>query len=246
MPSWCGSARKRARGCVAVSSAGVIAGLIWAAAPLQAKDLTPAQSVAERFPATWNPSAPAKRTASAVQAQEDAANLFSPTPTYGLASAESRPATPSGLMAYADADRSTVVTKTVRVQAPVEAPVERVSAPAERVAALVPAPKAKPPAKPTNHILNDGQIASIKARLRLTPQQEYYWPGVEQALRGIAYKMNKGASHGKLAAIDPNSAEVQQLKSAAVPLIMSFNDEQKNEVRQLAYVMGLEKLAQAF
>jgi hypothetical protein len=58
--------------------------------------------------------------------------------------------------------------------------------------------------------------------------------------------MNKGASHGKLAAIDPNSAEVQQLKSAAVPLIMSFNDEQKNEVRQLAYVMGLEKLAQAF
>jgi hypothetical protein len=231
MRQWFGSARERAWGNFAILSAGGIAGLLWAAGPLAAKDLTPAQVVAQRFPVAWTP-APANRTASA-DAQQ---SLFNPTPTYGLASAESRPATPNGLMAYADPEQSTVVEKTVRRAQPVLSPAERTAATTA---------KAKP-AKPSNQILNDAQIASIKTRLKLNRDQEYYWPGVESALRGIAYKMNKGANHGKLAAIDPNSAEVQQLKSAAIPLLMSFNDEQKNEVRQLAYVMGLEKLAQAF
>ena len=40
--------------------------------------------------------------------------------------------------------------------------------------------------------------------------------------------------------------EVQGLKSAAMPLIMSFNDEQKDEVRSLAHVMGLDQLASQF
>jgi hypothetical protein len=211
-----------------------------ACSPVEAKDLTPAQVVAQRFPAAWNPAPPPAKTASAA----DQHSLFNPAPTYGLASAESRPATPSGLMAYADPEQSTVVEKSVRRSAsPVLPPAERASAPAPQAKV---APKPAKPAAPTNTILNDSQIASIKTRLRLTPSQEYYWPGVEQALRGIAYRMNKGGSHGKAAAIDPNSPEVQQLKSAAIPLLMSFNDEQKNEVRQLAYVMGLEKLAQAF
>jgi hypothetical protein len=39
---------------------------------------------------------------------------------------------------------------------------------------------------------------------------------------------------------------VQGLKSAAVPLIMSFNSEQKEEVRNLAHVMGLDQLASQF
>ena len=46
-----------------------------------------------------------------------------------------------------------------------------------------------------------------------------------------------------VASLDPDSAEVQGLKSAAFPLIMSFSDEQRNEVRSLAHVMGLDKLA---
>ena len=36
-------------------------------------------------------------------------------------------------------------------------------------------------------MLNDAQIASIKARLHLTPDQERMWPAVEAALRNIAY-----------------------------------------------------------
>jgi len=46
------------------------------------------------------------------------------------------------------------------------------------------------------------------------------------------------------AVIDPNA--VQGLKSAAVPLIMSFNTEQKEEVRNLVHVMGLDQLAAQF
>jgi hypothetical protein len=46
--------------------------------------------------------------------------------------------------------------------------------------------------------------------------------------------------------IDPNSAEVKQLKSAAFPLIMSLREDQKQEVRQLAHTMGLSKVASMF
>jgi hypothetical protein len=101
--------------------------------------------------------------------------------------------------------------------------------------------------------LNDAQIASIKGRLHLTPDQERMWPAVEAALRNIAYAnardaRRRGVPPGATdaAAIDPNGAEVANLKSAAIPLIMSFDDEQRNEVRSLAHVMGLDRLASEF
>lgn len=104
-------------------------------------------------------------------------------------------------------------------------------------------------------MLNDAQIASIKERLHLTPDQERMWPGVEAALRNIAYaKAHDGHGRGApagadaaaLAALSPDSTEVQDLKSAAIPLILSFSEEQKDEVRSLAHVMGLDRLASEF
>jgi hypothetical protein len=101
-------------------------------------------------------------------------------------------------------------------------------------------------------ILNDAQIASIKARLHLTPDQEDMWPAVEAALRNLAYtRAREARRHGtnadaQLASADPNGVEVQGLKSAAIPLLMSFNSEQKDEVRNLAHVMGLDQLASQF
>lgn len=119
------------------------------------------------------------------------------------------------------------------------------------------APKiAAAPHRPVNerpgYMLNDTQIASIKDRLHLTPDQEQMWPAVEAALRNIAYahaqqarnRAVSGNSAAQAAAIDPNA--VQGLKSAAVPLILSFNSEQKEEVRNLAHVMGLDQLATQF
>ena len=100
-------------------------------------------------------------------------------------------------------------------------------------------------------VLNDAQIASIKERLNLTPAQEAMWPPVEAALRKISYVRNPAdaqnrraqQSSERLAFIDPDGAEVRQLKYAAVPLFMRLNDDQKREVNSLAYVMGLSKVA---
>src|SRR5271170_4814098 len=101
-------------------------------------------------------------------------------------------------------------------------------------------------------VLNDAQIASIKTRLHLSPDQEQMWPGVEAALRNIAYakahdgRRRSGADTTDVASLDPYGPEVQGLKSAAFPLIMSFSDEQRSEVRTLAHVMGLDQLASQF
>jgi hypothetical protein len=140
------------------------------------------------------------------------------------------------------------------------------SAPA--VAAPPPAPPtvaAKPqtPAAPARYVssrpgsvLNYAQIASIKKRLNLTPDQEPFWPAVETALRNVSYvgkareikvaSLGNGTGAGHMTYIDTNSAEVQQLKSAALPLIMRLNDEQKREVKSMAYIMGLESVASVF
>jgi hypothetical protein len=228
------SAQQRARRRYAVIGAVIVAslaGLLVGWSEAQSKDLTPAEVVALRFPSAW--SNLAARPASAVTAVARNQILFEPNPSYDLASADSKPVIPSGVLAYGDPVESMASKAT-------PAPEAR---PTERRASLVPTlPPAKP--KPDNHILNDAQIASIKARLKLTPDQQRYWPGVEAALRGIAYKINKAG--GKLAAVDADSAEVQQLKSAAIPLIMMFSEQQKSEVRQLVQVMGLQKLAAQF
>jgi len=43
--------------------------------------------------------------------------------------------------------------------------------------------------------------------------------------------------------IDPDAAEVQQLKFAAMPLLFQLREDQKREVRSLARLMGLEQVA---
>jgi hypothetical protein len=102
-------------------------------------------------------------------------------------------------------------------------------------------------AKRPGYMLSDAQIADIKRRLRLTPDQEQMWPAVASALRNIGAQGEREARwRGASAAIDPDSPQVQDLKSAAIPLLMSFSDEQKDEVRDLAHHMGLDQLASEF
>ena len=111
-----------------------------------------------------------------------------------------------------------------------------------------PVPKlaAKPAPQKSYALLSDAQIAGIKERLKLSPDQEYYWPGVENALRAVARKLHatrQADPHAAAAAIDPDSAEVQQLKSAAMPLLFQLREDQKREVRALARLIGLEQVA---
>jgi hypothetical protein len=135
--------------------------------------------------------------------------------------------------------------------ADIEAAAETAKAVTPAQADALPAPsKPKVATQPQKNyaFLSDAQIAGIKQRLHLTSDQEYYWPGIEQALRGIARKIqaarlsNPNANAGS---IDPDSQEVQQLKSAAMPLLFQLRDDQKEEVRKLARVIGLEKVASA-
>jgi hypothetical protein len=130
----------------------------------------------------------------------------------------------------------------------IEAP--KIAAPAAMPPAVSAPPKPKaanqPPPQKSYALLSDMQIASIKQRLRLSSDQEYYWPGVERALRAVARKIHatrKADPNATGAPIDPETAEVQQLKSAAMPLLFQLREDQKEEVRKLARMIGLEKVA---
>lgn len=99
-----------------------------------------------------------------------------------------------------------------------------------------------------NTILSDEQIAGVKERMKLSPYQAQQWPAIEAALRKIAAKLNrntKGGAEITAASIDPDSPEVQDLKSAAMPLLFTLSEDQKREVRSLAHVIGLDAVASA-
>jgi hypothetical protein len=136
------------------------------------------------------------------------------------------------------------------------------AAPTRAVAAAAPAqPKPAAKKKGNGELFNEAQLASIKTRLKLSDYQEQYWPPVENALRAIGHAVAKSNTPPKTTAlgyanandssrlaaqIDPDSEEVSQLKSAAFPLIMSMNDDQKQMVRNIAHVLGLERVASSF
>jgi hypothetical protein len=220
MPHWPGNAVHGVATAI-LSVGGIGLCLVWCAPPGKGAEMSPAQTVAYRFPANWG-------------------SLGQRLPTVA-GQAAGGPRAVASLIAS-----STPVTLPERANAYAD-PSADGAAEGKRASVASGEDRAgKPhPAKSTNSVFNDAQIASIKARLRLTPEQERYWPVVEAALRNITY--GKDGSHkGKLATVDPNSPAVQQLKTAAMPLLVSFSDEQKNQVRLLARLMGLEQVAQAF
>jgi hypothetical protein len=127
------------------------------------------------------------------------------------------------------------------------APVD-IAMPKAAARATTPKPKLvnKPAPQKSYALLSDVQIAGIKERLRLSSDQESYWPAVESALRAVARKIDATRQtdpNAVGAPIDPDAAEVQQLKSAAMPLLFQLREDQKQEVRTLARIIGLEKVA---
>lgn len=129
---------------------------------------------------------------------------------------------------------------------PADIGLPKVVAPPVAPAAAPPKPKAVAKPQKNYALLSDIQIAGIKERLKLSAAQESYWPPVESALRAVARKIHAGRQANPNAAgvpIDPEAAEVQQLKSAAMPLLFQLREDQKSEVRSLARIIGLEKVA---
>jgi hypothetical protein len=260
-----------------IGIAGLVAG--WGASPVEPIALAPADVVALRFPADWNddddtattpaatlPAIPSGSYALASAGERDAALLFSPRPSFPQV--RPRPemaAAPSVAPAIVVPSRTEPTTELKaepktesktepKSQAKLEPKPAAMSEPKPaRVAAATPEPRPAPRArKDSGALFNAAQLASIKSRLRLSPNQEEYWPAVESALRDIGWKATHddtrkpGARPNLAATIDPNSDEVQRLKSAAFPLIMSMNEDQKREVRMLAQVMGLQQVAASF
>jgi hypothetical protein len=191
-------------------------------------ELSAADVVALRFPYELEkadlPTTPATNDTATSEADETLA-LFDPNPTYPtITPSDAQEAPPPTPPQAADPDAR---------PAPITTGTSELTAAAHRNSA-------RPGA-----VLSDGQIAGIKRRLRLTPQQQQMWPAVEVALRSLSYpKKSDGARKGS--AIDTNSPEVQQLTSAAYPLVMSFSDDQKRELHEIAHVAGLEQLVPKF
>jgi hypothetical protein len=205
-----------------------------------------AEAVALRFPQEWN--APATTTLAAVRISRPDADLFRPVPMIPPSQSQASVEERAEQSAATAADRM----QTASLEAAAPLPAKTVGLAPRPSPAAPKAPAAAHPsaASRAGYILDDAQIVSIKARLHLTPDQERMWPAVEAALRNMAYKRSQqaaargGARNVQAAAVDPEA--VEGLKSAAVPLIMSFSSEQKDEVRSLVHVMGLDQLASQF
>jgi len=224
----------------------------WNGSVPRSPELSAAQAVALRFPQDLDEASPLTvafaTTANAAVRGNTQLALFSPQPMGASA--------PQASVQQASAAQLPTPQATMQL------------ASAEQTAAALPQPASatkrpngvKPVAaavhnrddRASGYMLNDAQIASIKTRLHLTPDQEQMWPAVEAALRNIAYTRSREARrHGapantQVASADADGVDVRDLKSAAIPLIMSFNSEQKDEVRNLAHVMGLDQLATQF
>jgi len=184
-------------------------------------EMAPSDKVGLRFPADWAETAaePAAPPAPPVTlASADPSILFSPQPTYAANDA----ANPNMIEAKA----------APAAAAPAAAPPPKVA-----VASLMPKPKPKPR---SNAVLNDSQLASIKRRLNLTPEQERYWPAIEAELRKMEYTKSQGGN--RTASIDMSKVNVDGLKSAGFPLVMSFSDDQRRELKSLTHLLGLESV----
>jgi hypothetical protein len=182
------------------------------------------QAIAARFPESrgqLNNARPGTLMAGLMQAKQQQIALFTPDPSVPADSAR-----------LSDGPVQVALGKTFGPEWPQGKP------------AATAARRARP-----NALLDDSQIASIKQRLNLTPSQERMWPAVEVELRKLAFAQPpqppqpKGVKAKPPATFELSSADLERLNKAAKPLILSFNDDQKDELRTMARITGLEKFA---
>ena len=224
--------------CIAVLGGAAVGGIAagFAARPGQppeisavVAEMSATDMVDLRFPADWVEAASPMPTMLAFASADGAMTLFNPRPTYPISEVEAS-------------------------AAPAEAPptpkaAAQTSAPAKVALASVSSKPAVLVHKRSNAVLNNSQIASIKRRLNLTPDQQRYWPAVEVELRKMEYKKDasgKPTQGTRTASVDVSKVDVEGLKSAGFPLIMSFSDDQKRELKSLAHLLGLEKVMSTF
>jgi len=91
------------------------------------------------------------------------------------------------------------------------------------------------------------QIASIKQRLRLSSDQEYYWPAVERALRAVARKIHATRKADPNAAgappIDPGCRRSPAAQIGGDAAAVSVARGSKRRSAHAGRMIGLEKVA---
>lgn len=108
------------------------------------------------------------------------------------------------------------------------------------------APHALPAPKPQPHVeglLTASEIRRMRLSLRLTREQEPFWPPVEQALRELGAQQDALLRAGQ----DPKDAfgvgAGMRIYSAARPLLDLLTEDQKAQVRARARALGFSAIA---
>jgi hypothetical protein len=85
-------------------------------------------------------------------------------------------------------------------------------------------------------IITRGQIASLKAVLKLRSDQQSYWTTVEAALLDLS----------RSSAVADTVSKLRRLKTVAGPLLKTLDDSQRSEAVAFAHRIGYGRLAAAF
>jgi len=99
-------------------------------------------------------------------------------------------------------------------------------------------------------VVTDGQIARLRHALQLTPTQQQHWHAVEATLRSLArqqqgYRVASAdggyieRAHARVAGYTVTAVAMQQLRSAAQPLVAMLTDQQKEAGRSVLQSMGV-------
>ncbi len=86
-------------------------------------------------------------------------------------------------------------------------------------------------------VVTSAHIARLKSVLKLTAAQAAHWAPVEAALRNISRQQAQSQ--------EPDSASVQRLMFAAMPLIQSLDEGQKRQAASVVRSMGFTQVASA-
>jgi hypothetical protein len=98
-------------------------------------------------------------------------------------------------------------------------------------------------------VLTEGHIAQLRAALRLTAEQQRYWPAVASALRGLSRaSINSGSAQGirqHTSAAAGTLNAVRRVAAAARPLVGSLTPEQRQAGMHVIRASGFSHLASA-
>jgi hypothetical protein len=102
-------------------------------------------------------------------------------------------------------------------------------------------------------VLTEAHISQARQVLRLTAEQEKYWPAVEAALRHLVQRHSQDDGSGSMLSRIGNRAAgaasaamgIKRVWAAAQPLIRVLDEDQKRSAMAMVHSLGIGKLASA-